>query len=313
MSKTVSVIVSHSNRIQHDLVNFFDVRYKAKNCCILRLSIKNNQVTIDEIYDGNKMQQENGKYGRNLKTKTLNTDEMYDLMGNYKNIPDHEYVFYLIRHAEGEHNVSVFNKFKKDPVLTERGIDQASRAGKALGDFLFDKKETVDYYFVSILHRTPETLLHLFHGMNEMKTAMKITPVVLPGAEEFSLISIGNENVSACYPENIRDPPCKQLKGKDAVLNLDWKFYNGLKWKVVINEERLDTSNMFRFAMFYIDKYVARRMINIDTGSVSYLDTPILPKSRATRATTTRKTAKNKSKEKGGKSTKRKTKTRSIK
>ena len=87
------------------------------------------------------------------------------------NLRGNRFVFYIVRHGQGEHNVK--NRFgfsqtlglKRDTPVTDIGLQQAIQAGKALRDILSEYREKIDYYFASDLERTRQTLLNVYAGL----------------------------------------------------------------------------------------------------------------------------------------------------
>ena len=84
------------------------------------------------------------------------------------------YVFYLVRHGQGEHNIlSTWEQIKKktgierkpDTNLTQNGINQAINAGKALSAILANRNEQINYFFVSDLQRTRQTLFNIYANL----------------------------------------------------------------------------------------------------------------------------------------------------
>ena len=112
---------------------------------------------------------------------------------NFNNLSSNDkYVFYIIRHAEGNHNkMSSFSKGLstlkslysttkiKDPILTNIGILQAKNAGNNLYRILLENNDNnINYLFVSDLFRTRMTMAiiceRLFYNSNLNKTKKQI-------------------------------------------------------------------------------------------------------------------------------------------
>ena len=81
---------------------------------------------------------------------------------------------YIVRHGQGTHNVGgPFAHLKKDTILTEKGIDQAKRTGRALSDVLrnntapYEIKFKFNNYFASDLVRSRQTFGYILQGMDE--------------------------------------------------------------------------------------------------------------------------------------------------
>lgn len=134
------------------------------------------------------------------------------LLREYTN--DNTYIFYFIRHGEGEHNVA--SRFKKmnliDPELTEDGVESTKLINKALKNDVEKEKNGVDtedvYILSSDLYRTRETLQYSIYGIDDIFKGMDKTIHVLPCSHELNYsndgecdkktIISGNENKSNC-------------------------------------------------------------------------------------------------------------------
>lgn len=166
-----------------------------------------------------------------------------------------EYVFYLIRHGQAEHNImkgltkkkqSFFGK--KDTSLTDQGIDDAITAGKYLKKYIEQKHENIDYYFVSDLHRTRQTLFNILNGMKPASTPSQpteYTAYVLNCAHEvvyknkncdISFLPDASENLQCCTrSENalgksicggVTENNCNKIVNDKINLIINWEYYN---------------------------------------------------------------------------------------
>ena len=169
------------------------------------------------------------------------------------------YVFFLIRHGQGFHNV--MGKAKKagkttlgkagnslgihtnmyDPMLTVFGEQQANRTGIALRDNKEFMKEfmSANYLFCSDMYRTIQTLTLLlkssgFNEYNKLK-AIYVLPCVheldyhKSGLCDGSGYFIGDENKSKCTDISNEKKCVKSLNGYEIKWSEYSEFYNGTR------------------------------------------------------------------------------------
>jgi hypothetical protein len=138
----------------------------------------------------------------------------------YNVSPGYTYVFYLIRHGQGEHNVlkgmskkwgalAVSSKYK-DPSLTNTGVQQAIEIGQKLQVILDQQNQKVDYLFASDLKRTRQTLYYILQPMDSDAALRNKQINILPCSEELNYTAnkncdssqwaTPNENISLCNP-----------------------------------------------------------------------------------------------------------------
>lgn len=122
---------------------------------------------------------------------------------------------YLIRHAEGEHNIqSPFKRiysWRQDPGLTPYGVTQAKKLAKKIEEFYSPLKPSL--FFASDLHRAQETARIV---LSELVINCKIR--ILPNIGEVIFKNGVLESiVSPFVPENEA-----RIKNYDY---LDWKLY----------------------------------------------------------------------------------------
>lgn len=86
---------------------------------------------------------------------------------------------YLIRHAQGFHNLGIENHAIRDPLLTPEGELQCTRLAKAI-----DNIQSIDCIVASPLRRALYTALITFREVLQAKPNMKI--VALPELQETS-------------------------------------------------------------------------------------------------------------------------------
>jgi hypothetical protein len=291
MSKSVSLIVSHNNRIQclldKIIPNMSGVKMRFQNCAILRFFINNHGYKINLVYPGElssyetqRVSQQNPYYTTDDKSHQFKpgfvifpnydfpifeyagaNDDFYGNLNLKKeDMKNKEFVFYVVRHGQGEHNqsynlgiVKVSSTFglKKDTRVTTSGESQAYNAGFHLYNVLDKYKENIHEWFASDLLRTRQTMTELIAGINNA-SKFKYTPkllniVILPCGSEINTVGSGKgdcdsasasnsilrkiarENYPHCTKNDIIDNEenNKSLKGcfKIESIPLFWDFY----------------------------------------------------------------------------------------
>jgi hypothetical protein len=127
---------------------------------------------------------------------------------------------YLIRHAEGEHNIQSPLKriytWMRDPGLTSHGINQTKKLANKIKEFYKPSKQSI--FFASDLHRAQETARIV---LSELVINNKIR--ILPNIGEVIFKnSVLESIVSPFVPEN--ECPFRACYGKNYDY-LDWKLY----------------------------------------------------------------------------------------
>jgi broad specificity phosphatase PhoE len=287
-NKIVSIIATHNARIRCLLDIFYKVEkeIRMKNCAILRLVVNQKGIQIEMIYGGELDPKEN-KAGRNYyianeqektpasvigeivfqkqqfsldKLKLTSDGDLFDL----------EYVFYVVRHGQGIHNLPYATHLVLDTDITTLGKQQANNAGRVLYNLMkkYDDYE-LNNTFASDLVRTRQTIIGLYQGIRSVDTKFKFpkTIIVLPCSHELPYSSKGNcdgqsslldarENAPKCsnntfLPQNKISNPgseCNQVRLDNEKIVLDWSKY------MVFNNNKMrgmncSISNMIKIAM----------------------------------------------------------------
>jgi hypothetical protein len=234
------ILVSHSKRIRKFIDQFFDnfdINKRFMNCAILKLyNDDNNFVNIKLIYKGDLDPSENRARdiyydidefnSFNYKTKKL-------VMPNNVNI-------YLIRHAQGYHNLNntLIKKIKslnnnhilKDPQLTEKGKIQAKNTGLFLKNIINNNI----LCFCSILLRTRETISLILNQFDFNKIKFNKEIYVLPGAHEITnfiipeLFIINNGQCVNKYSNRILYN-CDFIINDINIFKFNWNYYSYIK------------------------------------------------------------------------------------
>ena len=198
-----------------------------------------------------------------------------------------EYVFYIGRHGQAEHNLKYATHLKTDTDVTQLGKDQAFRAGQNLSSVLKNNNENISYVFASDLIRTRQTIENILKGMNmnknENETYFPGEIIILPCSHELKYNSKGTcdkkpssfsfkigtkENdpkcskTTHCLDNNITNPDsdCNHIKitienSQNKIIrkiSLNWDFYfekNGNK----IRKMDCSKTNMIQLAIEYIN------------------------------------------------------------
>ena len=203
-----------------------------KNGCILEFKITTSNIQVRLVYDGIVDEEKPkyvyyvspssapdpkvaaGKYQTTLFKEINIPNVMYDVS------PGYTYIFYLIRHGQGEHNVlkgmskkwgalAVSSKYK-DPSLTNTGVQQAIEIGQKLQVILDQQNQKIDYLFASDLKRTRQTLYYILQPMDSDPTLRHKQINILQCSEELNYTAnkncdssqwaTPNENISLCNP-----------------------------------------------------------------------------------------------------------------
>ena len=203
-----------------------------KNGCVLEFKITTSNIQVKLVYDGI-VDEEKPKYvyyvspssapdpkaaAGKYQTTLFNEINIPNVM--YGVSPGYTYVFYLIRHGQGEHNVlkgmskkwgalAVSSKYK-DPSLTNTGVQQAIEIGQKLQVILDRQNQRVDYLFASDLKRTRQTLYYILQPMDSDAALRNKQINILPCSEELNYTAnkncdssqwaTPNENISLCNP-----------------------------------------------------------------------------------------------------------------
>ena len=302
--KIVSVLATHNERLQCFLDLFFTTNEKIrfKNCAIVRFSINKTKITIDLVYSGELDPSENKKdrtyyiSGNNINGSSSQIKEVVfekkefpleQLIGtlniNNFDLYNKEYVFYIIRHGQGIHNLKGATHLVIDTDVTNNGQQQAKNAGAALMKVMTDNNENkINYLFASDLSRTRQTIQYLYLGISfrnedtNIKSILNFFPneiIILPCSHELnyskngncdknsSLIKIGSrENDPKCsnrsfLPQNSisnEKSSCNNISDSGKNFLLNWSFYLGKNKNNVRNFD-CSTTNMINLAIEFIN------------------------------------------------------------
>ena len=253
METVNSIIISHNSRIQCLLGNLRSVKSKIRfqNCCVLKMTVDNNRVTVDLIYSGeisekDKRDKEKIYYSNtpdNVKYVKFepidNTYGSHALKINYTralNIVTRKttkYTFYIVRHGQSQHNEGFTLHLTKDTELLLAGKVAARGAMDAIYKDL-GVNQYIHFCFTSDLYRTTQTFQYMLQQIQRTTQEGNIYPVILPCASEVASEGIGGncdslgfftsgkgafENYPSCTADKIREQ--KDVKCKDS----DWNFY----------------------------------------------------------------------------------------
>ena len=269
-----------------------------KNCSILRLCVnKETGICLQLVYGG-ELDPGEGKGGRiyyiaNESERNSPTEVIFDNINaglNRLDLTDKdfakgidEYVFYIGRHGQAEHNLKYATHLKTDTDVTNLGKEQAFRAGENLTKILKNKKENINYVFASDLNRTRQTIQNILNGMNTNQKQQFYFPkeiIILPCSHElkynskgicdkppsFLSLKIGTKEndpkcskTTSCVDNNIENPKsdCNHVTLKmfgDKEIPLNWDFYFEKNGNQMRNMDCSKT-NMIKLAIEYINTY----------------------------------------------------------
>ncbi len=248
-----SIIVSHNSRIQCLLGNLRTVKSKVRfqNCCVLKMSVDNNRVTVDLIYSGEISESDKRSKDKVYYSTTPNNtkyvafepiDSQYGsaaLKINYTralNIVTRKttkYTFYIVRHGQSQHNEGFTLHLTKDTELLLAGKVAARGAMDAIYKDL-GADRYIHFCFTSDLYRTTQTFQYMLQQILRTTQEGTIYPVVLPCASEVASEGTGGncdslsiftkgkgafENYPSCTTDKIKEK--KDVKCKDS----EWDFY----------------------------------------------------------------------------------------
>ena len=311
--KIVSIIASHNSRIQCflDKLNPNTNKTRFQNCAIIRLSLTSEKVDLELVYSGELNEKEIVKLSNSkpyyttpnklgptglikYENWTRSTQYVIDMLNL---TPDEligkNYIFYIVRHGQGQHNKQINLKVAKvsstlglvkDTRVTNVGESQAYKSGLALKDILNIKDEKINYWFVSDLVRTRQTIVEIIRGLNIPKPKEL---VVLPCSSEINtsgsgkgdcdLVASSSINLSKLARENY--PKCKindienknDLNGCNNIegIPINWNFYltfyagqmrsqNDTAWNYIsgnknVFKQKCRNTNMVAMAIFFIN------------------------------------------------------------
>jgi phosphohistidine phosphatase SixA len=203
-----------------------------KNGCVLEFKITTSNIQVKLVYDGIVDEEKPdyvyyvspssapdpkvaaGKYKTTLFKEINIPNVMYSVS------PGYTYIFYLIRHGQGEHNILkgmskkwgalAVSSTYKDPSLTNTGVQQAIEIGQKLQVILDRQNQKVDYLFASDLKRTRQTLYYILQPMDGDPALRHKQINILQCSEELNYTAnkncdssqwaTPNENISLCNP-----------------------------------------------------------------------------------------------------------------
>ena len=249
--KIVSLIGSHNSRIQCflDNINPSAEKIRFQNCAIIRLEISDASLNLHLVYSGELQKGETPKKTKpyysieetgeayktypNIIDKSLDESDFTKLKINKTSLVGKTYVFYIVRHGQGTHNIKSNSNWHMtyDTSVTDAGKSQAINAGKSLSGI------KIVNWFSSDLLRTRETIAGIIKGMGPMINP-PLEIVVLPCSHEVSKegktgncdtllsnASFARENIATKFNEPL------EVDGKKIPIKWDiyHKFYNNGK------------------------------------------------------------------------------------
>ena len=299
----ISLICTHSARLRCFMMDIVkDVMIKLlnenkvkeirfKNVCILEMKIDCSGASLKMVFSGF-ITKENRKgiyftIGKNYDNDFLDGDIIFpelnisltSLKLNQEIIKNNTFIFYIIRHGEGFHNVAkisqkVMGAIKgivtenklQDALLTDKGKKDAAGAGEKLREMIGNKK--IDFLFASKLRRTRETLKNIIGNNNfSYESQLPNNIIILPCSHELEFKDGGNcdenqsifnnpENTQKCYNDgnfsSINEELCDNITlstGKPILIN--WNIYTNYKKD---KNKKCSNTNMIKEAIEYIIK-----------------------------------------------------------
>ena len=293
MTQIVSIIATHQARIRCLLSQFLSRKIERfQNGSVVKLIINSRNISIRLVYSGEldeikperkyyvtSMDFNNEEYRKKNESKFQPLQfpvELNEMNNEYIPIEGSTtFVFYLIRHGQGTHNVlkGMAKKLssvsgEKDTHLTEKGLIQAGNTGNFLGNnadngltSIFNSK----YLFVSDLQRTKETLATVLANSIAMsgKNVHPNKMIMLPCSHELNYDKDGNcdgsrgqmfaanENKSSCVNVDSCNKEYKTYKVDVKYYN---DFYDGTRSKPGNNKKKCRKTSIISEAIDIIRK-----------------------------------------------------------
>jgi broad specificity phosphatase PhoE len=234
---------------------------KFKNCATILLNITKNNINVSMCHDGKLTKPKNGcKYFVNnvvdphdIQFKNVNyKNEKYNKMLNILNIKNSDINcdlnIYIVRHGEVYHNtLSLYDKIIqfhdiKDPNITKTGKKQSQEIGNKLNHIAFD------YFFVSDLKRTKETLKNMFKNIND-------NIFVLPCSHELQYVNNGNSDghqlITSLTNENKTTHKYNDKNNDFLIWDYYYDFYEGVRGENIIFKKcKCRETNMISLSLF---------------------------------------------------------------
>lgn len=173
------------------------------NCSILEVTINMDTITINLIYSGNLAEKKpervyfvtqpdyeeiKNKSPQELGYKPTPFFEVSVKNNYYPLNGKDKFVFYIVRHGQGTHNVK--KSLEKDTSLTGIGTGQAYAAGDYFRKYIsYGYAKMPQFLFISDLKRTRQTLENFLSGT---KTRIRAPIAVLPCSHELIYKKDGN-------------------------------------------------------------------------------------------------------------------------
>jgi bisphosphoglycerate-dependent phosphoglycerate mutase len=225
--------------------------------------------TISLIYEGESKDNTKKYYTKDNLQKSQNIIIKNNIKENSK------YIFYIVRHGMGTHNLPTSLHVEYNTQLTPEGIQQATRAGLFFEDYLRTTNQKIDHYFTSDLQRTRQTLSHILKAFYPIKNNSKnkynniLIATILPCSNEVhvelngkcnngNLLINGWENYPRCTLENISDPnsECNNIKMQNFIISFNWRIYLNFYNKTMrtIRSQECNDKNMILCAINFINE-----------------------------------------------------------
>ena len=265
---TMFFIATHDNRLQCILSQLFSITNseyhkitkRLQNCAIIKIFSKNNELTVEMIYEGETTEDKKDFWTKSnfdkfhSSKRPLNNDKFNFLKLN-ENI-----TLFFIRHGKGIHNMNMAKRklieaidivkkniisdydqkhFLTDANLDDIGINQAKKAGSKLKEYLNNNfKDWNNYNLLfgsSRLYRTRQTIGTIMTQL--LSEPNKYNIIVIPCVHEIAVVEktgkcvdtgfkndLAYENKSVCE-KNKDHQKCKDLNINNKIIKVDWSHY----------------------------------------------------------------------------------------
>ena len=270
-NNNVSIVATHQSRIRCMLSSILgEPVERFMNGAVLRLEISPEKINIQLLYPGelDEVKPDVKYYTNNIIGNEKNyTPVLFETIntsyGNKFDTQGQTYIFFLIRHGQGTHNVlkglakkSASISGKRDTRLTSSGFLQAENTGR----FLENNQEflSAKSLFASDLFRTIETLVTILDiadkggKITDNVAGNEIT--ILPCAHELNYSKSGNCDGSTkqMMMGNENKSSNKQVNSYNG-FQINWSyysaFYNGSRMSPGSNRQRCRNTNFLQEAI----------------------------------------------------------------
>ena len=217
-----SILRCFLDKITKDGDVFLNTRFK--NNVILKITVKEYMSSLEMISEGNLDSKKEEKENLLPKNKYFIKNDFghyYTNLDSYWNILGYNLEIYIVRHGVAYHNIR--NVFTKHLVYDTSLVPNQNKISEVKK--YIPKYTEINYFFLSPLIRTRQTLLNLYPNIENKKI------VILPCSREIGSVK-GDCRQEKIKPFENRTYPSNKYKPNDKKnITWDWSFYDREKGK----------------------------------------------------------------------------------